>query len=129
MDEAKGLNPSFEGNFDEETADLRELRLALVRERDAAIHQAAEWRKNFGVLQRALVGETGASGIEVAHALRKDAERYRWLAARLLAADFDYNGEGVQALVFEMPDGFHASADCGATIDAAMRMAPAVGAA
>jgi hypothetical protein len=30
-------------------------------------------------LMRALVGNTGASGIEVAHALRKDAERYRWL--------------------------------------------------
>ena len=34
MDEAKGLNPYFEGNFDEETADLRNLRLALVKERD-----------------------------------------------------------------------------------------------
>jgi len=57
-------------------------------------------------------------------ALRKDAERFRWLAARMLAADFDYTGERIQALVFEMPDGFQASADCGATIDAAMRMAP-----
>jgi len=62
-------------------------------------------------------------------ALRKDAERYRWLAVRMLAADFDYTGERIQALVFEMPDGFQASADCGATIDAAMLMAPAVGAA
>ena len=66
---------------------------------------------------------------EEVQALRKDAERYRWLAARLLAADFDYNGEGVQALVFELPAGCTVSADCNATIDAAMRMAPAVGAA
>ena len=35
MDEAKGPNPYFEGNFDEETADLRNLRLSLVNERDA----------------------------------------------------------------------------------------------
>lgn len=56
-------------------------------------------------------------------ALRKDAERYRWLAARLLAADFDYNGEGVQALVFELPHGCAVSANCDATIDAAMNAA------
>ena len=60
-------------------------------------------------------------------ALRNDAERYRWLAARLLAADFDYNGDGVQALVFELPTGCAVSADCDATIDGAMLVAPAVG--
>jgi hypothetical protein len=53
-------------------------------------------------------------------ALRRDAERYRWLAPRMLAADFDYNGEGVCALVFEMPGDFSASADCNETIDSAM---------
>jgi hypothetical protein len=57
---------------------------------------------------------------EAANEFRQDAERYRWLAARMFAADFDYGGEGVQALVFEMPAGFSASADCGATIDAAI---------
>jgi len=46
---------------------------------DKANREAREWRENFATLQRALVGDTGASGIEVAHALRKDAERYRWL--------------------------------------------------
>ena len=46
---------------------------------EKAAREAREWRENFDVLQRALVGETGASGIEVAHALRKDAERYRKL--------------------------------------------------
>lgn len=61
-----------------------------------------------------------AQQAEPDEALRKDAERYRWLAARLLAADFDYNGEGVQALVFELPHGCAVSANCNATIDAAM---------
>ena len=49
---------------------------------DKAHREAREWRENFETLQRALVGDTGASGIEVAHALRKDAERYRWLRER-----------------------------------------------
>jgi hypothetical protein len=64
-----------------------------------------------------------------AQALEADAKRYRWLAARLLAADFDYNGDGVQALVFELPVGCAVSADCNATIDAAMLAKSAVGAA
>ena len=34
MDEAKGLNPYFEGLFEGETDELRALRLALVKERD-----------------------------------------------------------------------------------------------
>lgn len=55
--------------------------------------------------------------------LRKNARRYEWLRDRMLAADFDY--EGAQVLIFEMPDGWAASADCDATIDGAM----AVGAA
>jgi hypothetical protein len=46
---------------------------------EKAARQAADWQQNFDVLQRALVGDTGASGIEVAHKLRKDAARYRWL--------------------------------------------------
>ena len=59
-----------------------------------------------------------AAALESAQA---DALRYRWLARRMLAADFDYFGEGVQVLVFEMPKGFSASVDCDATIDAAMK--------
>jgi hypothetical protein len=54
--------------------------------------------------------------------LRIDAARYRWLRSRLLAADFDYGGEGVMVLVFEMPNGFAASADCDSTVDNAMNM-------
>lgn len=57
-------------------------------------------------------------------ALRRDAERYQWLSVRLLAADFDYNGEGVEALVFELPGNTAVSADCDATIDAAMKETP-----
>jgi hypothetical protein len=45
---------------------------------EQAKREAAEWKQNFAVLQKALVGETGASGIEVAGLLRKDAERWRW---------------------------------------------------
>ena len=47
-----------------------------------AQREAAEWRQNFEALQRALVGDTGSSGITVAAALRKDAGRYRWLRER-----------------------------------------------
>lgn len=53
-----------------------------------------------------------------AAALRQNARRYEWLRERMLAADFDY--DGAQVLVFEMPEGFVASADCDATIDSAM---------
>ena len=63
-----------------------------------------------------------AGVVEDVAALREDAKRFRWLAPRMLAADFDYGGEGTQALVFEMPPGFSASADCSATIDAAMAL-------
>ena len=103
------------------------------------------WRTNYGLDKRtpaqaarywseacagmAPAGAVAALGVALDEldAERKDAERYRWLAARLLAADFDYNGEGVQALVFELPAGCAVSADCNATIDAAMLAALAVG--
>ena len=103
------------------------------------------WRANYGLDTRSPVdaarywsdacagmapaGAVAALGLllQERDALRKEAERYRWLAARLLAADFDYNGEGVQALVFELPAGCAVSANCDATIDAAMAAASAVG--
>ena len=59
--------------------------------------------------------------------LRKDAGRWRWLSERMLAADFDYNGDGVEALVFEMPKGCEYTFDCAETIDAAMSAAAAIG--
>ena len=50
----------------------------------------------------------------------KDAERYRWLKARLLGADFDWNESGTCALVFEWPKDSPVSANCDRTIDDAM---------
>lgn len=51
----------------------------------------------------------------------KDAERYRWLKLRFLGADFDWDGSGTCALVFEWPKDSPASANCDMTIDHAMR--------
>ena len=85
---------------------------ALLREAKADIeHLAGAAASHF---QQAMLNG------EAANEFRQDAERYQWLAERMFAADFDYGGKGVQVLVFEMPAGFSAGADCGATIDAAM---------
>jgi hypothetical protein len=47
MDEAKGLNPYFEGQFDGESAEVVALRLALVKERDelraGKLHETLKW--------------------------------------------------------------------------------------
>ena len=61
-----------------------------------------------------------ALGDEVA-GLREDAERYRWLRPRLFSADFDYNENGIVALVFEMPPNSQIWADCDMTVDAARK--------
>lgn len=53
----------------------------------------------------------------------QDAQRYRFLAERLLAADFDFDGQGVQVVVFEMPNGFTVTSDCDEMIDDAMKLA------
>jgi hypothetical protein len=50
----------------------------------------------------------------------KDAARYRWLKARLYAADFAYGEPAVCALIFEAPDDILVSADLDETIDAAI---------
>jgi hypothetical protein len=80
---------------------------------EKAAREAREWRENFNVLQRALVGETGASGIEVAHALRKDAERYRKLRDGAFVAtpmvvdplnhDVTYTADGLDAALDALP--------------------------
>jgi hypothetical protein len=49
----------------------------------------------------------------------EDAARYRWLRENYLAADFDWQGECV--LVFKWPASLSVSADCDATIDAAIQ--------
>lgn len=52
--------------------------------------------------------------------LRKDAERYRWLRDRAIGIDFDWSGDGITALCFEMPDGVAYGGNCDRNIDAAM---------
>lgn len=56
-------------------------------------------------------------------AMKKDAERYRWLNERYIGFDFgwsaDENGDnGKQVLCFEMDNGMRISADIDASIDA-----------
>lgn len=52
--------------------------------------------------------------------LKVDAKRYRWLRDRMVYADFDY--DGLQVLVFEMPENFVSNSSCDKTIDSAMEM-------
>lgn len=49
-----------------------------------------------------------------------DAARYRWLAPRLMAADFDWNETGKCALIFEWPANVGFGGHCDQHIDAAM---------
>lgn len=53
-------------------------------------------------------------------ALSKDAERYRWLRDRYVAADFAYGDPPSVAMVFEMPGEMRFSPDLDFTIDAEM---------
>jgi len=53
-------------------------------------------------------------------AAANDAERYRWLRERLMAADFDWQDSGECALVFAWPKDCAVSGNCDATIDGAM---------
>lgn len=109
----------------EDAAEITRLRAELAeakreaweRERERDISQGnAEMHR---LAAQALTAERASLRAEV-ESLRADAGRYRWLSERLLAADFDYNGEGVTALVFEMPPRTEVSADCSDTIDAAI---------
>lgn len=54
---------------------------------------------------------------------QKDAARYRWLKARLMGADFDWNESGACALVFEWPKDVPVGVDCDQNIDAAIEAA------
>ena len=54
-------------------------------------------------------------------ALEKDAARYRWLAPRLLAADFAWGVPAVTVLVFEWPSSVAIGGDCSKNIDAAIQ--------
>lgn len=56
---------------------------ALLAEVERLQRSLANVQSDFTALQRALVGNTGASAITVAKTLRADAERYRWLREQL----------------------------------------------
>lgn len=49
-----------------------------------------------------------------------DAARYRWLRNQMLGVDFDWCGNGITALVFEVPDGCAYSSNCDQSIDTAI---------
>ena len=89
-----------------------------------AQREAEQWRQNFDALQRALVGETGASGIEVAHALRKGAERYRWLRDNACTAQANTIGP-----IYRIDVQILGRWTLAAAVDAAMATRQAVGAA
>ncbi len=49
-----------------------------------------------------------------------DAARYRWLRNQMLGVDFDWCGNGITALVFEVPDGCAYGGNCDQNIDTAL---------
>ena len=53
-------------------------------------------------------------------ALRLDAERYRYLRNRLVAADFDWNETGDCVLIFDFPKNVSIGGNCDINIDAAI---------
>lgn len=50
----------------------------------------------------------------------RDAARYRWLRNQMLGVDFDWCGNRITALVFEVPDGCAYSRNCDQNIDTAI---------
>ena len=63
---------------------------------------------------------TRADALAEAAKDRADAERYRYLREKMIAADFNWNESGVCALVFEWPIDVPVGADCDRNIDAAI---------
>jgi hypothetical protein len=78
------------------------------------IHDFGKSRRAADALRTALAAQP------ITLEAHPDAKRWRWLAPRMIAADMDYNGDGVEALVFEMPEGGEYTSDCAKTIDLAM---------
>ena len=66
-----------------------------------------------------LTAENDALAAEVER-LRKNSERYEWLAPRLLAADFDWNESGECVLIFSWPATVGVGGNCDQNIDAAL---------
>jgi hypothetical protein len=117
-------------------ADLAELKSALDRlkaENEALRSQALYWQCDPGIgLIRRVTDERYrkfSPSIRMRYApvlmsgdaaVHKDAERYRWLRARLVGAfkDWDDNGRGMFGVAFKVPG--EAWLGCDENIDAAM---------
>lgn len=98
--------------------DLIEQQAARISELEAArIAYASEFPLNAD-------GEPDVGNIHAnIRAMKKDAERYRWLRERYIGFDFGWNADengdnGKQVLFFEMDNGMRISADIDASIDA-----------
>lgn len=85
---------------------------------EASMRQLDEYEISRGWEQVPLYKEPPAA--PVPEDVAKDAERYRWLKSRMVGANFDWDGDGMVTLAFEMPDGCAFCADCDQNIDAAM---------
>ena len=104
----------------------------LVSRADATTHAAAiaaeraAMQQAFADTRDVLAGERAviaALRAEV-EALRVDAERYRFLAPRLLGADFNWNDSGACVIVFEWPKAVGIGGNCDMNIDAARAKEP-----
>lgn len=103
----------------------------MTPEREAQMREVFEkwWLEpeGFGLRAERFTepGEAALAGfLACARALEpmvRDAELYQWLRSQYLAVDFDWQGQC--ALVFKIPQNTRVSADCDATIKAAMSAA------
>jgi len=114
-DAGTGVNPRVNGKYvlftdhEQVVADLK-----AAREHDRKLIALAD--KNIANLRSALAAKS--SEVE---GLAKDAERWRYLDGRLLAADFTM--DDCVGLTFELPAGSAVSANAGETVDSAMEKA------
>lgn len=115
----------FHSGFGEEAADLIE---RLARERDEARARADEAEMLVGqhseahdhaYMRMQSAEEALAAERSRAAELEADAERYRFLRHRYMAADFDWGDLHESVLIFAWPATATVSASCDATIDAA----------
>lgn len=104
--------------------DLDRSEMLLARDAwQAAVKWASETEEGteaLGFLKGLESGTRAALASPEVQALRKDADRYRWLKEKMLGIDFDWQEAGITALSFEMPAGCAYGGDCDQNIDAAM---------
>lgn len=96
---------------------------ALLSERDALKH-ALDVKEEFyqdALHSHIILAQQRDQLRAEVDALKKDAERYRWLRQRMVGASFDWDDEGMVVLAFEMPAGLSIGADCDKNIDAALQ--------